>query len=44
MALDTMLTLFCHGSLTNHNRENDCPMGVTSVVAYLDGKELVYSE
>ena len=43
MALDTMLT-FCRGALTNHDREDDHPMGVTSVVAYLDGKELAHSE
>jgi hypothetical protein len=44
MALDTTLTLFCRGALTNHDREDDRPMGVTSVVAYLDGKELAHSE
>ena len=44
MALDTMLTLFCRGALSNHDREDDRPMGVTSVVVYLDGKELAHSE
>ncbi|KAI0248151.1 hypothetical protein BJV78DRAFT_1334564 [Lactifluus subvellereus] len=44
MSSGQAITIFCRGTVSNHNREDNLPVGTASSVAYLEGRELRHTE